>query len=145
VEDAAVEQPRCDAFEISPTGPLIGYRMSFPTGEPLQIEQEMLKKYNLTPENFKQSGRLRVKGARRPLRVKPADLQLESGVDEHGPHITLAFTLPAGCFATTLLRELMKTDQQTSETAEDADDAEHHDESFDASQGGSGERVHDDE
>jgi tRNA pseudouridine13 synthase len=121
VEDAATEQPRCDAFEISPTGPLIGYRMSFPTGEPLKIEQDLLERYQLTPENFKQSGRLRVKGARRPLRVKPGDLALEGGVDEHGPHVTLAFTLPAGCFATTLLRELMKNDQRPG--AEDAPDA----------------------
>ncbi len=41
VQDAAAEQPRCDAFEISPTGPLIGYRMTAPEGEALQIEQDI--------------------------------------------------------------------------------------------------------
>ena len=39
VEDVTAEQPRCDAFEISPTGPLIGYRMTDPESEALQIEQ----------------------------------------------------------------------------------------------------------
>src|SRR5687768_2239420 len=29
---AATEQPRCDAFEVSPSGPLIGYRMTTPAG-----------------------------------------------------------------------------------------------------------------
>ncbi len=41
VMDVAAEQPRCDAFEISPTGPLIGYRMTMPEAEALQIEQEV--------------------------------------------------------------------------------------------------------
>jgi tRNA(Glu) U13 pseudouridine synthase TruD len=42
------------------------------------------------------------------LRVKPEDFDLTGGVDEHGPHITVAFTLPAGSFATVVLRELTK-------------------------------------
>jgi tRNA(Glu) U13 pseudouridine synthase TruD len=44
------------------------------------------------------------------VRVQPKDVQLAAGVDDHGGHITVAFTLPAGSFATVLLRELMKTD-----------------------------------
>ncbi|MHC4836225.1 MAG: tRNA pseudouridine(13) synthase TruD, partial [Planctomycetota bacterium] len=42
VEDAAVEQPRCDAFEISPTGPLIGNRMKSLTGPAGEIENPLL-------------------------------------------------------------------------------------------------------
>ena len=60
--------------------------------------------------DFKQPGKHRVKGTRRALRVKPTDVKLEGGVDEHGPHVTIAFTLPAGSFATVFLRELMKSD-----------------------------------
>jgi len=52
----------------------------------------------------------KVKGARRPLRVRPTDTSLAAGVDEHGAHITVAFTLPPGSFATVLLGELMKTE-----------------------------------
>ena len=107
VESAAHEQPRADTFEISPTGPLIGFRVTLPQGEPLHIEQEVFAAYDLKPEDFKRTGQLRVKGDRRPLRVRPTDLDVAAGVDEFGPHITVAFTLPAGSFATVLLRELI--------------------------------------
>ncbi len=109
VEDADTEQSRCQAFEISPTGPLLGYRMTMPEGQPLIIEQEVFAAYEFEPADLRVEGRLKVKGARRPLRVKPQDLDLTAGVDDHGPHITVAFTLPAGAFATVFLRELMKT------------------------------------
>src|SRR5688572_30736973 len=36
VEGAEQERPRAEAFEISPSGPLFGYRMSLPAGEPLK-------------------------------------------------------------------------------------------------------------
>jgi tRNA pseudouridine13 synthase len=119
VQDAAAEQPRCDAFEISPTGPLIGYRVSLPEGEPLRIEQEAFAEYALAPADFRKSGSLRVKGERRPLRVQPTDVDLAAGVDEHGSHITVAFTLPAGCFATVLLGELMKAGEAQAEDSGD--------------------------
>jgi tRNA pseudouridine13 synthase len=121
VEDAAAEQPRADAFEISPTGPLIGFRVSLPEGEPLRIEQEVFAAHGLSPGDFKRAGQLRVKGDRRPLRVQPTDIDLAGGVDEHGPHITVAFTLPAGSFATTLMRELMKAEAVHRRDAEDAE------------------------
>jgi tRNA pseudouridine13 synthase len=119
VEDEAAEQPRAERFEISPTGPLIGYRMTLPEGEPLAIEERAFKSLGLTPGHFRQEGRDRAKGERRPLRVQPKDVQLEGGVDEHGSFITVAFTLPAGSYATVLLRELMKNDAATSSPAPD--------------------------
>jgi tRNA pseudouridine13 synthase len=121
VESAQVEQPRADAFEISPTGPLVGYRMTPPEGEPLAMEEAIFKSHGLTPGHFRQDGRDRAKGARRPLRVQPKDISLAAGVDEHGGHITVAFTLPAGSYATVLLRELMKSDvAETSPSPTDA-------------------------
>src|SRR5688572_3109952 len=72
VEDAAAEQPRADAFEISPTGPLVGYRMSLPRGRQLEIEQAALVAADLKPEDFRKAGKHKVKGARRPLRASPA-------------------------------------------------------------------------
>lgn len=110
VEKAETEQVRCEKFEISPTGPLVGYRMTFPEGDPLRLEQEALATVNLSPADFHQSGKMRVKGARRPLRVRPTEIELAGGVDENGSHITVAFSLPAGAFATVFLRELMKVD-----------------------------------
>lgn len=110
VESAATEQPRAQAFEISATGPLVGYRMSMPTGKPLEVEQAALAELHLSPEDFRKAGKHKIKGARRPLRVRPADVELSGGVDEHGNFISVAFTLPAGSYATVLLRELMKAD-----------------------------------
>jgi tRNA pseudouridine13 synthase len=110
VESAEVEQPRADAFEISPTGPLVGYRMTLPEGKPLEIENEIFAAHGLKPEDFRLAGRHKIKGARRPLRVRPTNVELSSGVDDHGPYVTTAFTLPAGSFATVFLQELTKTD-----------------------------------
>ncbi len=121
VESATVEQPRCNRFEISPTGPIVGHRMTMPTGHPMEIEQKVLKANGLTPGHFKQEGRDQASGARRPLRIKPTESTLEAGVDNHGPFITVAFTLPAGAFATVLLRELMKVDLQENPAAHEPD------------------------
>jgi tRNA pseudouridine13 synthase len=125
VDDAAAEQARADAFEISPSGPLLGYRMTLPPGgEPLEIEQSVFANAGLGAKDFRSRELGRVKGARRPLRVKPADVELAAGVDEHGPHITVAFTLPGGSFATVLLRELMKSDDREEPGDDAADDGD---------------------
>jgi tRNA pseudouridine13 synthase len=108
VQDAAVEQPRAERFEISPTGPLLGYRMTLPEGEPLKLEEAVMAANGLTPGDFRVEGKLKVKGARRPLRVKPENVELSAGVDEHGSYIAAGFTLPSGSFATVFMRELIK-------------------------------------
>ncbi len=105
VDDPATEQPRADTFEISPTGPLFGYRMTEPTGQPGEIEHHILANQQLTPESFR-AGKLRVKGARRPLRFQPANASIQLGADAAGPYLELRFTLPRGCYATALIREL---------------------------------------
>jgi tRNA pseudouridine13 synthase len=109
VEDLAREQPRCDAFEISPTGPLFGHRMSMPTGQPGAWEQELLAETGLTLESFKDGRDRTTKGGRRPLRFQPHDAAVEAGRDEHGEYIELRFQLESGCYATTVLREICKT------------------------------------
>jgi hypothetical protein len=45
--------------------------------------------------------------------------QCEGGFDEHGPYIRVAFDLPAGAFATVVLKELLG-DQLTEGPAADA-------------------------
>lgn len=126
VEDPQKEQPRCDAFEISATGPLVGYRMTLPQGEPLKLEEAVLAQAHLTPADFKKEGGERVKGTRRPVRVKPEETDLQGGVDEHGPFVQVSFTLPAGSFATVLLRELIKetTLEQSAEPHVTTDEVE---------------------
>ena len=103
VEDAAAEQPRCEKWEISPTGPMFGRKMKQSTGVVQEMQRAAVESLGVRPEDFDSET-----GTRRPLRVKPIDTTLAAGSDEHGGHITVAFTLPAGSFATVLLRELMK-------------------------------------
>lgn len=110
VEDVDREQPRCRAFEISPTGPLFGYRMTTPTGEPGRREQSVLSQEGLKTDDFRAPGAHKVKGGRRPLRFVPSDCSVEAGRDEAGDLLELRFTLPPGCYATAVLREICKTD-----------------------------------
>ncbi|MCK4342970.1 MAG: tRNA pseudouridine(13) synthase TruD [Phycisphaerae bacterium] len=112
VEDAALEQPRADNFDISPSGPLFGYRMTQPTEEPGRQEAELLTGEGLTTDTFR-SGTLRVKGSRRPLRFSLGDAQLALGADRRGEYLELQFALPRGCYATTLLHELFHLEPAT--------------------------------
>lgn len=105
VPSAAAEQARADAGEISPTGPLFGYRMTQPEGEPWRVEEGVLSGEGLGPEAF-HTPRLRVKGSRRPLRFLPTEARASLGADRRGPYLALEFVLPRGCYATAVLREL---------------------------------------
>lgn len=105
VEDVAAEQVRADAFQISATGPLFGYRMTEASDDAGEIEQRILGLDALSREDFRE-GPLRVKGARRSIRFQPTDASARLGADDRGVYFEIAFVLPRGCYATTLLREL---------------------------------------
>lgn len=106
VEDADAEQARCADFEISPTGPVFGHKMKSPTGRASVLEQEILFTANLKREDFDVGRGLSQKGDRRPLRFRAEDV----GADFKDGTLTLGFTLPKGCYATVLLREVTKND-----------------------------------
>ncbi len=108
VDDPDAEQPRCDAFEISPTGPLFGRRMTQPAGAPGQLENRILTEAGLSHEALKQHADARTEGARRPLRVPITDPAVTEGRDDAGPFLRLSFSLPAGSYATAVLREISK-------------------------------------
>ena len=102
---------RLAEFEISPSGPMWGARMMRASGAVDEMELAALSKFRLTLEDFarsKQAGL--VPGVRRPLRVAVTDTDIEGGIDDHGPYVRIAFDLPAGAYATTVLREIMKND-----------------------------------
>jgi len=105
VEDAEGEAERARNFEISPTGPMFGCKMKPPAGQPLAMEEALLQSEGLAAADFDLPGGLRLEGERRPLRV-PLD-----GVDLRydGDSVALQFSLPKGAYATSLLREVMKT------------------------------------
>lgn len=103
VEDEAAEQPRAARFEISPTGPMFGFKMMEALGEQCRLEDGILAEEGLTLEDFRLGGGIGLKGERRALRfrVQDAEMGYDSGV-------LLRFWLPPGCYATTVLAEIMK-------------------------------------
>ncbi len=110
VEDAAAEQPRCDAFEVSPTGPLFGARMTEATGRPGQIEAQVLGGAGLDVAWFRLKDGLKLDGARRPLRVPLGEPTTTAGQDHHGPYLQVGFALPPGSYATCVTREICKNE-----------------------------------
>jgi tRNA pseudouridine13 synthase len=102
VEDPAIEQPRADRFEISPSGPLYGPKLLLAEGKPGQQEQDLLAESGLALDEFRLPG-IRLKGARRPYRIPLTEIKL--GRDDG---LMLSFRLPPGSYATEVLREVMK-------------------------------------
>lgn len=107
VQDEAGDAERARQFEISATGPLHGKKMRRPEGYPAQLEREVLAAAEV-PETVFTDHFLRCTGDRRPLRIKPLDIAAEKGTDEHGFYFLLDLTLPAGCYATVVLREIAR-------------------------------------
>ena len=110
VEDPEAERPRAEAFEISPTGAVVGYRSHLATGEPGRIEAETLARRGIAPEDFKHLRGIRPKGTRRALRFRLHEPRLAAGTDEHGEYVQFTFSAASGCYATVALREIMKND-----------------------------------
>ena len=108
VEDLAADAPRAERFEISPTGPVPGYRGRLAEGEPGRIEREVLAAHGVETEAFRAAGSIKPKGTRRALRFRLGEPSLSAGEDEMGPYLELAFTAPPGSYATVVLREIMK-------------------------------------
>lgn len=108
VDDPLPEAARAAAFEISPTGPIFGHRMTQPGGVMGDIEREVLAAEGLTPESFHDVRGMKLSGARRALRFAPKELAINESADEHGSFIELQFALESGCYATMLLREICK-------------------------------------
>ena len=108
--EPAREAERAQRFEISPTGPLCGEDDFAPRGEALAIERAALAAEGVPDGRLGGPQFLRWKGARRPLRVPLARLARTFDADEHGRFLELGFDLPPGSYATALVRELLKRD-----------------------------------
>ncbi len=96
-------------FEVSPSGPLWGKNMERAQGTVDAVERRAPEAFDLAPELLTDGG-YAPEGARRPLRESLTNPEVDSGLDEHGPYIRVAFDLPRGIYATIVLRELMKND-----------------------------------
>lgn len=104
VQDVDAEQPRYAAHEINFTAPLYGARMWKAKNEAGRLEEEVLAASPVTVAHFEQA---RIDGARRSGRLLVPDLT----VKVNGAQVVAQFTLPKGAFATVVMREFMKVDE----------------------------------
>ena len=100
VADLPVESQRFNSGEIIYTGPIYGFKMKMAQDAAGEQEAMLIDKFGLSPENFR---RLRSPGSRRQAILSLSDLTVGQ-VDEG---IRFTFTLPAGAYATTVMREFI--------------------------------------
>lgn len=104
VLDVPKEEPRWKARDILPTGPIVGPKMRAASGAPLAMEREALAELGLSEAALAALGR-HGDGTRRDLLVWPEHLTVGPG---EGGSIVVSMTLPAGSYATVLVRELTR-------------------------------------
>ncbi len=104
-DDLEEAQARADRREISPTGPIFGTKMRWPEGEARTREEALLGSVGLTLEHLAKWKRV-APGTRRFVRVSVSKI----GVTVSDNTVDLDFTLPAGTYATILVREIRKRD-----------------------------------
>jgi tRNA pseudouridine13 synthase len=98
-------------LDVHPTGPLPG-RAARPEDAAPAAERELLTEFARLAARLEEAG---LEAARRPLRVMPRDF----AATRAGPALALQFALPAGSFATAVVREIAATDPALGE-GEDA-------------------------
>jgi tRNA pseudouridine13 synthase len=102
---------RLQRLEISPSGPMWGLEMTQAGGGVGEAELQALDAAGLSLGMLREFGALYkddIPGKRRPLRVPLMYPAVEGVSDERGHSIKCTFELPAGSFATVVLREIMK-------------------------------------
>lgn len=109
-EDPALDQTRVDSREVIPTGPMFGVKMKSPLGEALHLEQSVLDSSGLQISHFQPFSQL-MQGARRAVVVYPQNVEVLA--DPLG--VRVAFSLPPGAYATTVLEEFLGPAEPTSE------------------------------
>ena len=98
--DATIEQ-RLTAFDVHPTGPLWGRGLSMARDQALAVELAALMAYETFKNGLEHAGMAQ---ERRALRLPVADLAWQFPAAES---VQLSFSLPAGAYATSVLRELV--------------------------------------
>jgi tRNA pseudouridine13 synthase len=106
VEDAPREQARCDQHELSPSGPMFGAKLLRPRegSAPRRDEDAVLAASNLASPDLGDAFGAAPRGERRALRVLVSEVK----VSREEQDLVLAFFLPKGCYATSILEELLK-------------------------------------
>jgi tRNA pseudouridine13 synthase len=102
-EQVGIDQQRLDAGEVAVTGPMFGPKMKLSLGEPFQREQTVLQSSQLSFDAFARFPKLTA-GTRRAYLVRLESLT----ITEEPDGLRFEFALPAGAYATELLREFVK-------------------------------------
>lgn len=97
----APTRARCEGMDVHPTGPLWGKGELPSRGAVRQLEDEVGMRFPTWCEGFAAFGLVQ---ERRSLRLPVVDL----GAQRIDDGLTLSFSLPAGAYATTVLRELIE-------------------------------------
>lgn len=102
---------RVAAGDVHPTGMLVGSEKGMTAdGDVANLENRVIENYPVFIDGLM---RARMKSERRALRVIPEGFSIEI----NGSTLTVSFALPRGCFATSVLRELV--DYELSANSED--------------------------
>ena len=124
VLDVEAERAAPPHSRSPPTGPLFGGRMTRPRGRPAEIEDARARRRRRAPRATSSSA------ARSPRRAGAgrcascrASSRSKTGADEAGPFLELRFALPAGCYATAVLREVLKPAGEAAEAADEPEGA----------------------
>ncbi len=99
--DSTIER-RVAAGELQPTGPMWGRGRALSGGEVLALEQAVLAPHAVWRDGLEHVG---LEQERRPLRLWADGLRWS--LDSAAATLTLEFALPAGAYATTVLREVV--------------------------------------
>ncbi len=105
-EDAAVDEPRLLAGELVVTGPMFGTKMRAPTGAAAEREQAILAAAGLTREDFAKVAQI-AEGTRRDASIAVRESAIRTLDDAS---LEISFALPAGAYATAVMREVMKSE-----------------------------------
>jgi tRNA pseudouridine13 synthase len=103
IEDVEREQPRAAAFEISPTGPIFGTRVIEPAGEVALREKAALELRGICLTGLRPPKGIRLRGARRALRVRPDNARMR----DFPGGFWVEFELPSGSYATVLIQTVL--------------------------------------
>jgi len=105
-EDAAVDEPRLLAGELVITGPMFGAKMRQATGVAGEREAAILAAAGLDRDAFAKVAQI-AEGTRRDATIAVKETTLRTVEDGS---LEIGFALPAGAYATTVMREVMKRD-----------------------------------
>ncbi len=97
---------RIKNFEVHPTAPLYGTKVPLAGGVVGELEEKIINDEKITLEDFEcpKTPRLGSHGLRRAIRFKIWDVSAVSTSEG----VSVEFSIPKGCYATAVLREIMK-------------------------------------